>query len=359
MKKSPLIFNIMTAALTPGDAIGNFILSCRRIFQQWNGRVNLYADHVAPQLAGIAQQSQFYPGNGNGLLWFHYSIYADNLELAVASRDYKVMDYHGISPPYLFSGQNQHLERLCRQGLERLPRLNGLFDRYVVHSQYSREQLINLGFPAEKIEVIPLCVDTTRFKKGVDQSLAKDLSRLEYLLFVGRIVPQKDILATLELFTCLRQYRPQTALILVGTREHAPKYQQQLDAFITSHHLKNRVMFLDQVNDPSQLAALFSHAKAYVATSEWESFCVPIAESLFFATPCIIHNVEPLPETAGAGGLIINKSQPQEAAKKIRDLLEDQTVYRQHSDASLKWAQRYTDEALTRNLLVFFSKLFT
>jgi L-malate glycosyltransferase len=358
MRKSPLLINIMTATLTPGDAIGNFILSCRRIFRQWGARVQLYADHVAPQLAGIAQQSHMYQARGDGLLWYHYSIYADNLELALASHEYKIMDYHGISPSHLFAGENQHMELLCRKGEERLPALHDGFDSYVVHSQYSQQQLIRLGFASQKIEVIPLCVDMTRFKNGADQALSRDLAKLDYLLFVGRIVPQKDILATLKIFACLLEHRPQMVLILVGSRQHAPKYGQRLEAFVAARGLTNRVLFLDQVNDPRQLAALFSHARAYVATSEWESFCVPVAESLFFAVPCIVHNVEPLPETAGPGGLVIDKNQPQDALSKIINLIENETAYRRLSQASRKWAQRYSDDALAGNLLTFFTKIF-
>jgi hypothetical protein len=100
----PNTIHIMTAGLTPGDAISNFALSSGRILREWGAKVYLYADHIAPQLADVARHSRFYPNTGKDFLWFHYSIYADNLAFALGSQDFKLMDFHGICPPKLKPG---------------------------------------------------------------------------------------------------------------------------------------------------------------------------------------------------------------------------------------------------------------
>jgi glycosyltransferase involved in cell wall biosynthesis len=65
----------MTAALTPGDAISNYALSCSRILQQEGVRVYLYADHVDPVYVAIARHSRYYPATRIDILWFHYSMW--------------------------------------------------------------------------------------------------------------------------------------------------------------------------------------------------------------------------------------------------------------------------------------------
>ena len=340
----------MTAGFTPGDAISNFMLSCGRILRQWGVRVNFYADHIASPYETIAQHSRFYPANGSDLLWFHYSIYSDNAEIATTSPDFKIMDFHGISPPHLFTGQNPHLATLCQQGIDLLPTLKDTFDAFVVHSSYTRDQLINLGYAASKIHQIALCVDTANFEQAKDFPLAEQLAQLNYLLFVGRIVPQKDIMAMLRIFEQIHQFKPDMVLILVGSREQTRAYQQQINKFIQQHHLQNHVLFTGQVNNHSLLATLFAQAQLYLVTSEWESFCVPIVESLYFGVPAAVANTPPLPEVVGPAGIVIDKTEPQAAAAQILALLANGKQYKQLSETAVNWVKQYTDQALAANM---------
>lgn len=350
--------HIMTAGLRPGDAISNFALSCARILRGWGIKVYLYADNVAPELASVVRHSRFYPNTGNDFLWFHYSIYADNVALALASRDIKIMDFHGICPPRLFTGQNDHLAALCQQGLDVLPTLHDKFDGYVVHSEYSREWLQSLNFPTAKITKMFYCIDTSLFT-GEDAELAAALAKLEYFLMVGRIVPQKDVLALVEIFSHINRARPDAVLVLAGTRQQTGKYQQQIETLIRQKGLVNRVLFTGQVNNPAVLEALFRHARLLLVTSEWESFCVPIAESLHFGVPTAVHQVPPLPEVAGPAGLVFDKSDPAAAAAQVLALLNDKTRYQEMRRAANEWAAHYTDTALGENLKQFFARIET
>jgi L-malate glycosyltransferase len=353
-KYGPATVHIMTAALTPGDAISNYALSCRRILQQQGMRVYLYADHVAPAYAAIARHSRYYPASGDDILWFHYSIYTENVTQATASPDFRIMDFHGISPPHLFAGQNAELEALCRQGLDLLPTLHDKFNRYIVHSRYVFDQLVALDFPAAKIDQIALCIDTTHFENTADPQLVEILSGLNYLLFVGRIVPQKDIIALIEIFYRLSRQRPDLALILVGSREQTRQYQQQLERLLARYQLTDRVLFTGQVNSPGILATLYRQAQLLLVTSEWESFCVPVAESLYFGVPAAVHNVPPLPEVAGPGGIVIDKQNPDQAAQAILAVLNNRAQYEQLCRSAQSWSEQYTDRVLAQRLETFF-----
>jgi glycosyltransferase involved in cell wall biosynthesis len=352
-----LTINLMTAGLAPGDAISNYIFSKARLLRDMGARVNIYADAIHPRLASAASHASLYRPTGEALLWFHFSIYSDNVEIARKSRDYKIMDYHGICPPHLFSGQNEHLRFLCQSGIEILPDFVGNFDQFIVHTEYTRQQLLTLGCPQANVHRIFLPVDTSHFGQGEDETLAVLLRQLDYLLFVGRVVPQKDIVASLEIFAALHQERPDMVFLLVGSREQTPRYQRQLDRLVRQLNLEGRVMFLGQVNDPAQLAALFNNATFYLATSEWESFCVPLAESLFFGVPTVIHDVAPLPEVAGPAGIVVDKQKPADAAARILAVLADADRYTELRETALRWSQQYTDEALARNLAGFLQHI--
>ena len=341
--------HIMTARLAPGDAISNFVISSGRILRQWGHKVHLYADSISPQYGAMARPSHYYPNSGQDILWFHYSIYADNVEIALSSNDYKVMDFHGICPPELFAGQNNQLARLCQSGYDLLPSLNDKFDSYIVHSEYSRHWLERLNFPSELINKIFYCLDTSVFT-GSDEELMPLLARLDYFLMVGRIVPQKDILALIEIFGHIQTQRPESILILVGSREQTNKYQHQIEKLIAKKGLQKHVLLTGQVSNPAILEALFRQAQLLFVTSEWESFCVPIAESLHFGVPVVVHDLPPLPEIAGAGGLVVDKQQPKLAAAATLSLLDNQPRYEALARSGKQWAEQYSDKSLAANI---------
>ena len=93
-----LKIRLMTATISPGDAIGNYITSLANLLQGWGASVELYADNVNPDYNGV-DPSHACSAGGDGLLWYHYSIDSDNVSRLLASKDYRVVDYHGISPP--------------------------------------------------------------------------------------------------------------------------------------------------------------------------------------------------------------------------------------------------------------------
>ena len=354
----PLRVHLMTAGLTPGDAVSNYAFNLARLFRQWGARATVYADHIAPQLQGRAELSRFYRPTGHDLLWFHYSIWADNVQLALDSPDYKIMDYHGICPPRLFAGQNAHLEYLCQHGLDVLPTLAGRFEQYVIHSEDSRRILHGHGFPPDRLHKIFYTTDTAKFESARDDELSALLSRLEYVLLVGRIVPQKDVGALIDIFARLHAARPNLVLILAGTRDQTKSYQAQLDRQIAAYGLEDRVLFAGQVNNPAVLGALYQNARLLFVTSEWESFCVPIAESLYFHVPVAVHDQEPMVEVAGPAGLVFDKRRPDEAAAQVLALLDDPARYAALRREAGQWAQRYNDAALERNVRRFLGQVF-
>jgi glycosyltransferase involved in cell wall biosynthesis len=233
-----------------------------------------------------------------------------------------------------------------------------VFDTCVVHSEYTRELLVENGFDEAIIHKLPLIVDTPRFADAVDEDLGALLGQLEYLLFVGRIVPQKDILAMLDIFEQVNQQRPQTCLILVGSQDHTPSYQKQIQRTIKQKGLEGRVMFTGQVNDTAVLATLLQNASFLIITSDWETFCVPVAEAMFFGTPPIVHNIPPVPEIAGTGGVVIDKKNVGETAVTILNLLEDKTRYQQLCQASQARSTSFTEKSLMATLQNMLIQVF-
>ena len=219
----------MTATYSKGDAIGNYIQTLDRLFREQGFHTGIFSDNTMNN-----RHSSKYRSTGNNILWFHYSIYTDNLKHLVESNDTKIIDFHGVSPANLFRGYNAELEQLCRKGNDLLKQYAEHVDICIVHSEFSRQILEENGY--KNILKLPLVVDFHRLETiKEDGELATLLSKISYMLFVGRIVPQKSIIDILKVYCNLKRFQPDLKLFLVGDYNFSKEYTKEISSSVDEH----------------------------------------------------------------------------------------------------------------------------
>jgi len=350
--------HMMTPVLTSGDAIGNYMVSLQRVFGQLGVPVRLYADYIDPAFRHPARLTAAYRPTGNDILWFHYSIWSDNFAVLERSPDFKVMDYHGVTPVHLMQ-DDPRLAALCDKAIKALPAYSKVFDWCIYHADNGLWDLQPAGYTC--FFKVRLPVDTAFFGLKEDEALAGLLRKLEYILFVGRIVPQKDVLGIVRVFAEVQRRRPDIALFLVGATDVLPPYVQRVRDEIRRLGIAKRVQMTGKVSDKAALTALFRHAKFLICLSDWESFFVPAVESLFFGVPVIYTGEPPVSENVGDAGVIVDKRDPVGAAKQIISIWEDSATYAQLQAKALARSTQFTDAALAealQSLLGAWAKAF-
>jgi glycosyltransferase involved in cell wall biosynthesis len=193
-------------------------------------------------------------------------------------------------------------------------------------------------------------VDTAFFGLKEDEALAGLLRKLEYILFVGRIVPQKDVLGIVRVFAEVQKRRPETHLLLVGDTEVLPTYVGKVKSEIQRLDLVHRVQITGKVSDRSALTALFRNAKFLICLSDWESFFVPAVEAMFCGVPVIHTGVPPVSEHVGDAGVVIDKQNLVSAGARIITFLNDAEAYRELRDKALAHSAHFTVTALADEL---------
>jgi glycosyltransferase involved in cell wall biosynthesis len=362
--------NIMTATYIQGDAIGNWIQTQLRILSKLGFTVKVFADHYELHLKSHCQHSSYYRPTGHDILWYHYSIASPNLRIIQQSKDFKIMDFHGVSP----AEYNPGIEELCQRGELLLNRLSGEFDLCIAHSEYSASLLREKGY--QHIIKIPLGVDTSRFTSPIDPpplqqtmdnekqpiedlELSSYLNQLDYLLFVGKITPQKSILEILETFyhfKKLRESKPQTSdpskikLFLVGHYFPQDRYYLKALDLVKQLKLEKDILFTGRISKPAQLASFYKHARFSLYLSKWESFCVPLLESMFFGTPVIGYNATAIPEVLGDTGILVDKLEPEVIARTIDQIWEDPDTYQKLKIKCRERAELFTEKRLEEEL---------
>ena len=336
--------HMMTPVLTTGDAIGNYAVSLQRVFRKLGISVRLYADHIDPAFKHDARPTSAYRPTGEDILYFHYSIWSENFAALDRSTDFKIMDYHGVAPPHLSVDFDPKMAALCQTAIDALPKYASVFDWCVYHADNGRLDLEQAGYT--HFSKVRLPVDTTFFGVEEDQGLSEMLQRLEYILFVGRIVPQKDVLSIIRVFGEVHKHRPNACLFLVGGHDVLPGYVQQVRDEIKRQGVEGRVRMTDKISNRAMLTSLYRHAKFLVSLSEWENCCVPTGEAMFFRLPVINAGAVPLPENVGDAGVLIDKTNPVEAGRLVAQAWADAEEYGKLQENALKRSVWFTDEAL-------------
>jgi glycosyltransferase involved in cell wall biosynthesis len=327
---------LLSHAAPAGDAIGRQLAEKVAVFVDRGAEVRLFVTsdrRLHPALRPYTHR--YAPAVPRGphweflaaadLIFVEYSQHDplfDLLPLLAGGRPRIVFDYHGVTPPALsVANHRDALERGCR--LRGLVWAAGLA---VVHSRFAAGELsADTGFPAERIRLLGLPVDTAWFAPGrPEQSLRNRLklaANSRILLFVGRLAPNKRVRVLVEALAHLRELSPAVNAVIVGDGgdAYAPERDRCRER-ATRLGVADRLHFLGQV-DESQLRDAYRDADALVIPSVHEGFCIPVVEAMACGKPVIAARAAALPETVGDAGLTFASDDAADLARQIRRLV--------------------------------------
>jgi glycosyltransferase involved in cell wall biosynthesis len=116
-----------------------------------------------------------------------------------------------------------------------------------------------------------------------------------YVLFVGRLVPEKRIQ---DLIAAVRHGRHGLMLVIAGGTAGCEDYVSQLHAAAAG----NAGIIFAGYRFGEELAALFSNARAYVTASELEGLPLSLLEGMAYGLPCLASDIAPHREVLGDTG---------------------------------------------------------
>lgn len=191
-------------------------------------------------------------------------------------------------------------------------------EKIIVPTKYWQNILLSTyGLAKEKIVVT---------YEGVSDDFAKNKgSNIDlpdhnpYVLYVGNVYPHKNIPT---LLTAIKKLDGRVLLILVGARS---VFAERIKKLIASMDLEKTVKFWGGVSQ-NDLIALYRHAAAFVLPSLIEGFGLTGLEAMVVGTPVIAANSSCLPEVYGDAALYFEPADPDQLAKRITEVLDDQKL---------------------------------
>lgn len=208
--------------------------------------------------------------------------------------------------------------------------------RYFMEA-YSREAVfIPNGVDAK--EVLPASVIKEKW------NLEKD----SYLLYLGRLVPEKRPELLIEAFRALDTNK---RLVIAGGSSDTSAYEKELR---TAAQGDPRVLFTGFVNG-EPLEELYSNCYAYVLPSDVEGMPMSLLEAMAYGCCCVTSDIPECADVLAGNGVTFEKGSADSLRSALRDLLADAgragalgTAAKAHVEKTYNW-----DSVVERTLAVY------
>jgi len=203
------------------------------------------------------------------------------------------------------------------------------------------EVIAEYGADPDRVVVIPLAPNPV---PDGDLAIGRALARRDrFVLALGTVEPRKDLPGLVAAFDALAQERPEVGLVVAGPDgwgAHA------LDEAIAASPFSDRIERLGWVDD-HQRSSLLRAATALAYPSRYEGFGLPPLEAMSVGTPVVTTTAGALPETCGAGALLVPPGDVDALAAALASVLDDEDVA---ADLRRRGAARVGELSWTRTV---------
>ena len=217
---------------------------------------------------------------------------------------------------------------------------NKMVDSYIALTEFAKQKFIEGGLPAEKITLKPNFVYDPGIGDGSD----------DFMLYVGRLSPEKGINTLLEAWKTLGKVIP---LKIVGEGSLREKVEQMTNEFTGLEYLGRKPI--------SEVYKLMGKSKALIFPSQWyEGLPRTIIESFATGTPVIASNLGSMSNLIEhqRTGLHFPPGSYQGLIEQVNWIIHNPHQWKHmRKQARLEFKSKYTAETNYQQLMQIYSQL--
>lgn len=225
-------------------------------------------------------------------------------------------------------------------------------EKVIVVSDNTKQDIIkHYGTKDEKIKIVhngyKKYTDVAKKKKTVDVLKKYEVTKGEYLLYVGTLQPRKNISALIRAFAKVHAVRPYMKLIIAGKKGWL---YHEFFSIADELNLTQAISFPGYVPD-ADLVHLFRGAGAYILPALYEGFGIPVLEAMYQGCPVIASNTASLPEIGGDACLYFDPRNEDELKDTIIKLMKSDDLRRKLIKAGKKRSKSFSSLKMAKETL--------
>lgn len=284
------------------DACSNHVIHIDEFVRSTYGiKAEIYAKHVHPDRMHLVKDIEELDAKDEDIILFHFSSFSEFCaNKIIGSNAFKILHYHNITP-YGFFEKDSLLYNLCKKGREQLNNIIHYFNYVTGDSHYNLDEVISLGFPADKTQKLPIIIN--------DLSVQKDIGEIpnktDDVIFVGRICENKCQYKLIEFYANYKKNNKIGKLYLIGKYDTSSSYYKNILKLIKKLDVTSSVILTGPVSD-NELINYYRKSRCFISFSEHEGFGVPLLEAAQHGIPVLALDAAAVSETLDASSGIFS-----------------------------------------------------
>ena len=177
-----------------------------------------------------------------------------------------------------------------------------------------------------------------------------DLNKDSYILFLGRLVPEKGIRYLIEAF---KQVKTDKKLVIAGGSSDTDEFTQELKELAKNDE---RIIFTGFVQG-RMLEELYSNAYIYTLPSDLEGMPLSLLEAMSYGNCCLVSNIPECAEVVEDKALIFEKSDVSDLKEKLQEACDNQAkVIEMKKQAADFICRKYNWDKVVEQTLELYQK---
>lgn len=177
-----------------------------------------------------------------------------------------------------------------------------------------------------------------------------NLKKDEYILYLGRIVPEKGIHYLIEAFNNLKTNKK---LVIAGGASDTDSYYTELKEKAKSN---NNIIFTGFIYG-DELSELFSNAYIYCLPSDLEGMPLSLLEAMSYKNCCLTSDIAECTEVLEDKGISFKKGNIKDLTKILKELCNDpEKVKKYKKNAQNFILNKYNWDDITKKTLELYKK---
>ena len=178
-----------------------------------------------------------------------------------------------------------------------------------------------------------------------------ELKKDSYILFLGRLVPEKGIRYLVEAF---KNVKTDKKLVIAGGSSDTDSFMEELKELAKDD---NRILFTGFVQG-AMLDELYSNAYIYTLPSDLEGMPLSLLEAMSYGNCCLVSDIPECAEVVEDKALIFKKADVQDLQEKLQDACDHpEMVMKMKKQAADFICEKYNwDEVVKKTMKLYRRK---
>lgn len=173
------------------------------------------------------------------------------------------------------------------------------------------------------------------------------LHKDSYILFLGRLVPEKGITYLIEAF---KKVHTNKKLVIAGGSSDTVEYEKQLQSMAD-----DRIIFTGFVQG-KMLEELYSNAYVYVLPSDLEGMPISLLEAMSYGNCVVTSDIPECTEVVGEYGLSFKKGNADDLAEKLQYVCDNPEVVEEYKQKASDYiCKKYNWDNVVRETLQLYA----